>query len=43
MTEDEILHAKPRGTYAVLLVYIAVFTLSWLFFYLLFLSRGPIN
>ncbi len=43
MTEQQILHAKPSGTYALLLVYIAFFTAGWLFFYLLFLSRGPIN
>lgn len=41
--QDQILHAKPIGTYALLLAYMAFFVVGWLFFYLLFLSRGPIN
>ena len=40
MTEEQILHAKPSGTYALLLAYMAFFIAGWLFFYLLFLSRG---
>ena len=43
MTQEQILHAKPSGTYAILLAYTAFFIAGWLFFYLLFLSRGPIN
>ncbi len=43
MTQDQILHAKPKGTYALLLVYMLFFVGGWLFFYVLFLSRGPIN
>ncbi len=41
--EEQILHGKPKGTYAVLLAYMAFFVAGWLFFYILFLSRGPIN
>lgn len=44
MTQDQILHAKPSGTYALLLAYAVFFIAGWLAFLLFtFLSRGSIN
>lgn len=46
LSEEEkqrILASPPRGTWAILMIFAAVFMLAWLFMYFgVFLSRGPI-
>ena len=43
MTEEEILHAKPKGTFALLIVYAIVFAAAWFATYWVFLNHGPVN
>ena len=42
--EEKILHSKPVGTLALLLVFGLLFVAGWLFMYLvLFLGHGPVS
>lgn len=42
--EEKILHSAPKGTFALLLVFAAIFMGGWLYMYLLmFLKHGPVN
>ncbi len=42
--EQAILHGKPRGTYALLLAFAALFMGGWLYMYFyMFLTHGPVN
>lgn len=42
--EKRILESPPRGTYAIMLIFAAVFTLAWLLLYFgRFLAHGPVS
>jgi hypothetical protein len=42
--EEKILHSLPKGTFALLLVFAAIFTAAWAFmFFVRFMSHGPIQ
>lgn len=42
--EEKILNSAPKGTFALLLVFIALFTGGWLYMYIyMFLTHGPVN
>ncbi len=42
--EKEILAMAPKGTWALLLIFGAISTLAWLYFFFgLFMSHGPVN
>lgn len=42
--EEKILNSPPKGTFALLVTFIALFTAGWLYMYLyMFLAHGPVN
>jgi len=42
--QQKILESPPKGTLAVILVYAAIFIVTWLFMYFgRFLAHGPVN
>jgi len=42
--EEKILHGAPKGTFALLLVFAALFMGGWLYMYFfMFLPNGPIH
>jgi hypothetical protein len=42
--EEKILHSLPKGTFALLLVFAAIFVAAWAFlFFVRFMSHGPIQ
>jgi len=42
--ENAILHSAPKGTFALLIAYAAIFMAGWLFmFFYLFLAHGTVN
>ena len=42
--EHKVLHSKPVGTYALLLVFAALMVAGWGFMYFyMFLQHGPVN
>ena len=41
--EEKILHSLPKGTFALLLVFAAIFAAAWAFMFILFMSHGPIQ
>lgn len=42
--EEKILHGKPKGTFALLLIFAALFMGGWIYMYFyMFLSHGPIS
>lgn len=42
--EEKILNGAPKGTYALLLAFAALFMGGWLYmFFYMFLAHGPVN
>ena len=42
--EHKILHSKPVGTYALLLLFAVLMVAGWVFMYFyMFLQHGPVN